>query len=544
MNTTTEHPLITYKNFAIIDSGPVEGGDPGDCRITIKSPDGEIATQSIFYKAEDGASLNKGIVKAKEWIDQWIHSSDEVQTEEKPRYSEDELEEFKGIITGKLNAAKKEEEYLQSILPKGGSESMEMEQLQQMLKRQQTFIGKLEEALARIEDKTYGICRVTGKLIDKTRLRAVPHATLSMEAKMAQSQAAAKTEVVTEEKKEAPSKSKKKNPQPAQEEKKEQPAEEVVTETPERKCRECGCTQNDCRQCIEKTGSPCHWVENDLCSACQQESDVKVIDTRVAADENQLAQHIPGNPTNFFSQFTELVPSIDVTLRIFSKDGKLTVGLFPSLKSKQKPINLAGTPQEIDENFFTDIIPKVKEVKGLVSNLDQLNKKTDDGEEDTKEKAARPKKKAKPAKKKSAGVSPRPKTTQRKPVKNKVKADTAAVSKKLQPTELLAAVIGEKPVTRVDAMRALNEYITKNNLKDQKNRRIINTDDKLKELFAGKSQLSMFDLPKMLAKNMKPQGQAEKPKPAAKPKQEKPVKQEINKFVENKGAVQEQSLFD
>jgi RNA polymerase-binding transcription factor DksA len=65
-----------------------------------------------------------------------------------------------------------------------GSVSMEREQLSQMASRQITYIDHLEKALMRIESKTYGVCRVTGKLIDKARLRAVPHATLSMEAKL------------------------------------------------------------------------------------------------------------------------------------------------------------------------------------------------------------------------------------------------------------------------------------------------------------------------------------------------------------------------
>ena len=64
-----------------------------------------------------------------------------------------------------------------------GSMSMEREQLSQMASRQIQFIDHLEKAMMRIENKTYGICRVTGKLIDKARLRAVPHATLSIEAK-------------------------------------------------------------------------------------------------------------------------------------------------------------------------------------------------------------------------------------------------------------------------------------------------------------------------------------------------------------------------
>ena len=65
-----------------------------------------------------------------------------------------------------------------------GSMSMEREQLSQMASRQITYIDHLEKAIIRIENKTYGICRVTGKLIDKARLRAVPHATLSLEAKL------------------------------------------------------------------------------------------------------------------------------------------------------------------------------------------------------------------------------------------------------------------------------------------------------------------------------------------------------------------------
>ncbi len=117
------------------------------------------------------------------------------------RYSDAELTEFKELIQRKLDAAKKELAYLQGLITRkddmGGDEgdnrymtmedgslSMEREQLSQMASRQITFIDHLEKALMRIENKTYGICRVTGKLIDKARLRAVPHATLSIEAKM------------------------------------------------------------------------------------------------------------------------------------------------------------------------------------------------------------------------------------------------------------------------------------------------------------------------------------------------------------------------
>ena len=117
------------------------------------------------------------------------------------RYSDADLAEFREIIQRKLESAKKELTYLQGLITRkdemggdnddarymtmeDGSMSMEREQLSQMASRQITFIDHLEKAVMRIENKTYGICRVTGQLIDKARLRAVPHATLSMEAKM------------------------------------------------------------------------------------------------------------------------------------------------------------------------------------------------------------------------------------------------------------------------------------------------------------------------------------------------------------------------
>jgi RNA polymerase-binding transcription factor DksA len=117
------------------------------------------------------------------------------------RYSDSDLNEFRELIQRKLESAKKELSYLQGLITRkdemggdnddarymtmeDGSMSMEREQLSQMASRQITFIDHLEKAIMRIENKTYGVCRITGKLIDKARLRAVPHATLSIEAKM------------------------------------------------------------------------------------------------------------------------------------------------------------------------------------------------------------------------------------------------------------------------------------------------------------------------------------------------------------------------
>jgi RNA polymerase-binding transcription factor DksA len=128
-----------------------------------------------------------------------LDSPQNQQTGPTMRYSDAELAEFRELILRKLETAKKELAYLQGLITRkdeggdmedgrymtmeDGSMSMEREQLSQMASRQITFIDHLEKAMMRIENKTYGICRVTGKLIDKARLRAVPHATLSIEAK-------------------------------------------------------------------------------------------------------------------------------------------------------------------------------------------------------------------------------------------------------------------------------------------------------------------------------------------------------------------------
>ncbi len=118
------------------------------------------------------------------------------------RYSDEDLQEFRELITKKLETARNELHYLQGLITRKdeagtddtenkfagmeeGSESHDREQLNQLASRQIKFIGNLEQAMVRVENKTYGICRVTGKLIDKARLRAVPHATLSIDAKNA-----------------------------------------------------------------------------------------------------------------------------------------------------------------------------------------------------------------------------------------------------------------------------------------------------------------------------------------------------------------------
>lgn len=123
---------------------------------------------------------------------------------EKTRYSDKELEEFKEIINHKLKEAHEDLDLLKNSLShkddhgtddtgrtfnmmEDGSETLSREEMAQLAARQEKFIQNLNNALVRIENKTYGICRVTGKLIKKERLKLVPHATLSIEAKNQQS---------------------------------------------------------------------------------------------------------------------------------------------------------------------------------------------------------------------------------------------------------------------------------------------------------------------------------------------------------------------
>ncbi len=119
---------------------------------------------------------------------------------EKNKYSDEELEEFKQLINRKLEKAKEDYELLKSSITQSdnndtqdtsptfkvleeGAATLSKEEAGKLAQRQLKFIQHLQAALVRIENKTYGVCRETGKLIQKERLMAVPHATLSIDAK-------------------------------------------------------------------------------------------------------------------------------------------------------------------------------------------------------------------------------------------------------------------------------------------------------------------------------------------------------------------------
>lgn len=120
--------------------------------------------------------------------------------QERTRYSDEELVEFRELIVAKIDKAKKDFDLLKKTLAnqdgndtqdtsptfkvlEEGATVLSREEVGKLAQRQAQFIQHLQAALVRIENKTYGICRQTGKLISKERLRAVPHATLSIEAK-------------------------------------------------------------------------------------------------------------------------------------------------------------------------------------------------------------------------------------------------------------------------------------------------------------------------------------------------------------------------
>ncbi len=146
------------------------------------------------YKPEMPAISNKDVVR---------QPASSKKEDNRNRYSDKELQEFKALLLDKLDQAKKDYELLKNTLChtddhgtddtsptfkmlEDGSDVLTREETAQLALRQEKFIQNLQNALIRIANKTYGICRVTGKLIPKERLRRVPHATLSIDAKLEQ----------------------------------------------------------------------------------------------------------------------------------------------------------------------------------------------------------------------------------------------------------------------------------------------------------------------------------------------------------------------
>jgi PRTRC genetic system protein E len=293
---------------------------------------------------------------------------DKVKVKAGVKYPDEDLRQFKTLISNKLDEATGELTYLKGVLidrERGIAiedyEDMKPEEVKALIDRKKSFIAELESALDRVKKKTFGICEETGELIPKEilirnviikRIKPTPD----------------HPSVITE-----------------------HTAEKI------RSCRICGCTDNDCRQCIEKTGKPCHWIAEDLCSACEEEameqSELPAAIEPVIinhADKIELSEaeknHLKeldndlssnnDNDMNFFQQLAQAgTQNVDLTMRIMQKDGKLTINIMPGAKSVTiKPILVTGTPQELDAEFFKTIAPGVSEITGIITNIEDVKK--------------------------------------------------------------------------------------------------------------------------------------------------------------------------
>lgn len=186
----------------------------------------------------------------------------------------------------------------------------------------------------------------------------------------------------------------------------------------ERQCRVCGCTEDNCSQCIKKTGNPCHWVEDDLCSACKEPEPIDILN-QIEKSMNESAKIFQGlkkdlsqlnnnDMSSFFQQLAAL-GNVDLNIRIMQKDGKLTISITPGVKSNLHPILVTGTPAELDAEFLNTIAPQVQSISGIVTNITEVKKQAEKLVEDSKkpnEKAVKPEVK-KPDTKKATPAKPK-----------------------------------------------------------------------------------------------------------------------------------------
>lgn len=169
------------------------GSDKPAAKASVKKEDSSKSAAKPLVTQTSAPVIHKAAPMVKKQVST-------LESPTKERYSDAELEEFKKIILNKLEEARGDYDLLKQTLAntdnngtedtspsfkmiEDGSETLSREETAQLAGRQEKFIKHLEDALLRIRNKTYGICRVTGRLISKERLRLVPHATLSIEAK-------------------------------------------------------------------------------------------------------------------------------------------------------------------------------------------------------------------------------------------------------------------------------------------------------------------------------------------------------------------------
>jgi PRTRC genetic system protein E len=182
----------------------------------------------------------------------------------------------------------------------------------------------------------------------------------------------------------------------------EQLQEMINDDKPVRKCRVCGCTDDNCSQCIEKTGEPCHWVEDDLCSACQKgeitpiaeteqelETQEKGEDTPKALSvpdayqeylDNRNSSSITFTEMKFFEQLKLTGKDIHLSIDIKEKNGKYTVMILPKASdaSRIMPIVVTGTPDELDEDFFKKVGPQLIQTGLQLQGIEEHRKSVEE----------------------------------------------------------------------------------------------------------------------------------------------------------------------
>jgi PRTRC genetic system protein E len=178
----------------------------------------------------------------------------------------------------------------------------------------------------------------------------------------------------------------------------------------QQKCRICGCTEDNCQQCINLTGQPCHWVEPDLCSACQ----------------SALAEKPKEMKFGFFRNLYDLMDGVDLTIEAQRINGELSLRVLPKTLASIKPVSLKGTPEELEEGFFNAIVLPVLDAKELKVDLEQFYKSIETVKADNNEKltAAAAKKDDQPAEKKAS--APKTKPAQKEVKKAPVKKEEAS----------------------------------------------------------------------------------------------------------------------
>jgi PRTRC genetic system protein E len=436
--TETKHRLRSYKGCTMIDAGPESLDDSKIHVLQVYGPSNNLC-HSVLFDLNDGSALNKAIEQAKEWIDK-----NQGTTEPVERYSDKDLAFFLGILDKKVDAAYKELHYLTDLIGKkkiakheGTSE--EIEQLERMQNRQAAYIDHLKAAQLRIENGTYGICKITGKLIDKARLTAVPHATMSIEGKAIMAkQSISETVPPIKEK----SKSSKSGVKKHQNKSDHSAGNQSISSD---RCK----NEEENSKLTEMPGGS---------SNADEGPKIKVTDTRAISNQDQSQ-----NPTQIIMDFFKQLAAkstgpVDLSMRILQADQKLSVEFIPGTSMKLKPIVVTGTPDELDEGFFGSLLPAIDEIKGLVSNIEQIKEDAKKQAEDAKNEALAKKHNAskpevKTTPKKSSPKKPSVPKKKASSKKTKVAEQTPVSGEATEPTTDVAAdpPQSEDPVTDQEA---------------------------------------------------------------------------------------------